>query len=958
MKSRKSLTERIKENEEKIMYYLKSKYSTEKIEKLEKCMRYICSFLIFINMCIIIIQAGVFAENLQETMKSEILEVLVSSENDNTTEESLDDDVKIVTNTIDEFQSEVSNLGDQHLKSDSQFSTKRLIVISSNEQFENYNPDSVVNYGNLYVLQYNTEDETQNAYNNLKASEEIQMVEIDIVMEAEENITNENNIQESSNQIETELKKYLDSLNSTKDIKVAILDTGINKSKEIFNNKIIDLGINLSSSGSENSITDDNGHGTEMATIILENASDKVKLMPIKVANSEGKATVLNTYLGLLKAIDNNANVINISMNTTESSQSQILTNAINEATQKGIQVIVSAGNNGKNTSNVTPSNIDSAIVVSAINKDNTFANYSNFGNTVDYSAYGEYNGKTGTSYSAASVTGIIADVLSKGQNIDILDKYAIDLGDNGVDNYFGKGLVSLTYNNNKVNEETNNDETNNDEKNTYFVNNIQNSEKSNNEKDTDLLNISGEITTNKSTDNLKINLGTNAIVDSVTDGGRYATNNSNNVTNIILSGETNSLNINIKNKYDLNYVYGSNKSGNISWASSTMGWWGNYKMHLVGSAGGNISFYNTQIAGGMQSAYGGNGTIADFNTVEVPKGSTVNYTVGLRPDYFSGSISVNPKTDTDYSNTIYTENLTQTHNGNGRNTYNGDTGLTQGRGGVALAYSGGMTSVYFGNTNNYYIAGGGGGGAVGMFYARLSTDNPTNSLLIREGFIQQGINGFDADTYVNWQGGIYNSIPDWIISFGQTILGTKNGQTTVWGPGMGINIKSNRSYYSGISNAQRISTDASLSVVPISDDGLGHAFGGDSGIATRKENNGIYYFERVNGTTVSGKNSGDGSGYIYCESKKITLRNPTKTGYIFNGWTCNSNATQVNNGDGTTTFTITDNNSEITANWIPITYYIAYNGNGETSGSTHTFDIAKQLTKNGYKREYTVTYN
>jgi len=51
-----------------------------------------------------------------------------------------------------------------------------------------------------------------------------------------------------------------------------------------------------------------------------------------------------------------------------------------------------------------------------------------------------------------------------------------------------------------------------------------------------------------------------------------------------------------------------------------------------------------------------------------------------------------------------------------------------------------------------------------------------------------------------------------------------------------------------------------------------------------------------------------------------------------------------------------------ISVTFKPITYTVSYNGNGNTSGSTasssHTYDVAKALTCNGFTRAYTVTYN
>ena len=342
--------------------------------------------------------------------------------------------------TLSDLSSEVIELNiEDNLNSTNMYATKRLIVLSSTSEFNNYNATSVVNYDNLYILTYETEEACKSAYKQISEDSTILSVEVDAIMETEENdTTSTKNVTTST---ETDLKVYLNSLTPSKEIKVAILDTGIDTSK--FDN-IIDLGINLSSSGEQNSILDDNGHGTEIAELIMQNSnSNYVKLMPIKIANSDGKATVLNTYLGIQKAIENGADIINISMNTIKSNTSQVLEDAINEASDKGIIVIVSAGNNSMDTNNISPANVESAIVVSAIDNNNNFSSYSNYGATIDYCSYGTCGDKTGTSYAAANVAGIIADLLSKTETTSLLDQYLIDLGDNGKDIYYGNGLLA-----------------------------------------------------------------------------------------------------------------------------------------------------------------------------------------------------------------------------------------------------------------------------------------------------------------------------------------------------------------------------------------------------------------------------------------------------------------------------------------------------------------------------------
>ncbi len=95
------------------------------------------------------------------------------------------------------------------------------------------------------------------------------------------------------------------------------------------------------------------------------------------------------------------------------------------------------------------------------------------------------------------------------------------------------------------------------------------------------------------------------------------------------------------------------------------------------------------------------------------------------------------------------------------------------------------------------------------------------------------------------------------------------------------------------------------------------------------------------------------------------TASAPTRTGYTFGGY-----FTQINGG-GTQYYTASmasKRNWDIAqpttlyAMWTANTYTVTYNGNGHTAGttanSTHTYDVEKQLTANGYTRSYLVTYN
>lgn len=81
------------------------------------------------------------------------------------------------------------------------------------------------------------------------------------------------------------------------------------------------------------------------------------------------------------------------------------------------------------------------------------------------------------------------------------------------------------------------------------------------------------------------------------------------------------------------------------------------------------------------------------------------------------------------------------------------------------------------------------------------------------------------------------------------------------------------------------------------------------------------------------------------------TLPTTSRTGYTFKGWfTAASGGTKIS-----TTTTMPASNPTYYAQWTANTYTIAFNGNGATGGSTAsmsmTYDVAKNLTKNGFVR-------
>jgi subtilisin family serine protease len=151
---------------------------------------------------------------------------------------------------------------------------------------------------------------------------------------------------------------------------------------------------------------DDNGHGTHVAGLAagtLGGVAPEAKIMPVKVLSSQGSGDLATITAGILYAIQNGADIINLSLGGPGSGSLtrdlQDLINVVEIAKQNNVLIIAAAGNGGNdglgdcNDENpVYPSNIpkDNMISVAAVDSNNSLTSYSNYGtNTVHIAAPG-----------------------------------------------------------------------------------------------------------------------------------------------------------------------------------------------------------------------------------------------------------------------------------------------------------------------------------------------------------------------------------------------------------------------------------------------------------------------------------------------------------------------------------------------------------------------------------------
>ena len=252
----------------------------------------------------------------------------------------------------------------------------------------------------------------------------------------------------------------LANLGENRTVVVAVVDTGFSSSDPIFNDRILP-GYNAASGNYD--VSDTEGHGTAMASVIAYTTfyNPNIKIMPIKIDNN-GDIEASPFEKGIEYAIAQNVDVINISIDAdVRNGDSYVsgIESAIKTATNKGISVVVSSGNDAEDTIGWSPARMSNVICVGSINEQSIVSNFSNFGNSLDFVAPGEniltirpdnaYS-ETGTSPAAASISGICALLKlnfpdATTDNIQrILQAYATDLGPIGWDDYYGWGLPNL----------------------------------------------------------------------------------------------------------------------------------------------------------------------------------------------------------------------------------------------------------------------------------------------------------------------------------------------------------------------------------------------------------------------------------------------------------------------------------------------------------------------------------
>lgn len=172
---------------------------------------------------------------------------------------------------------------------------------------------------------------------------------------------------------------------------VAVIDTGVSPLPDLPAATILE---GRSFVPGTSTAADDHGHGTHVAGTIAQATDNGVgaaglapraKILPLKVLSRTGSGQSAWIAAAIDEAVDQGADVINLSLG---GGHSDVVVNAVEKAREAGVVVVAAAGNTGRQGLG-SPADSPSAIGVSAVGPDDQLAPYSTWGQGVEIAAPG-----------------------------------------------------------------------------------------------------------------------------------------------------------------------------------------------------------------------------------------------------------------------------------------------------------------------------------------------------------------------------------------------------------------------------------------------------------------------------------------------------------------------------------------------------------------------------------------
>ncbi|MFQ6058698.1 MAG: S8 family serine peptidase, partial [Anaerolineae bacterium] len=243
---------------------------------------------------------------------------------------------------------------------------------------------------------------------------------------------------------------------------IAILDTGVDLNHEDLQGKLLQ---GYDFANRDNDPSDDHGHGTHVAGIAaaatnngrgVAGVSYNCRIMPVKVLSNSGSGSHSWIAQGITYATDQGARVINMSLGGYISSYT--LEAAVEYAWNHGVLLVAAAGNDSTAYPSY-PAAYEQVMGVSATDRYDQRASFSNYGSYISVAAPGvsilstvrggSYQFWSGTSMASPHVAGLAGLVFAQDPSRtnatvqQIIEGTADDLGSSGWDHIYGYGRIN-----------------------------------------------------------------------------------------------------------------------------------------------------------------------------------------------------------------------------------------------------------------------------------------------------------------------------------------------------------------------------------------------------------------------------------------------------------------------------------------------------------------------------------
>lgn len=252
-------------------------------------------------------------------------------------------------------------------------------------------------------------------------------------------------------------------------VEIAIVDTGVDRLHPDLTGRATTGGTALDGASVVTPGTggeDPHGHGTHVAGIAAATADNGIgirgvapaaTIIPVRVLDAAGRGWNSDVAAGITWAVDQGAEVINLSLGGTY--RSQAVTNAITYADAAGVVVVAAAGNGGAGAPRHFPGADERTVAVGSMDADKSVSRFSTTGDYVDVVAPGSgilstapdggYQYMSGTSMASPFVSGVVAllignrGAMEPGSVLQQLTSSADDAGPSGFDPAYGHGIIN-----------------------------------------------------------------------------------------------------------------------------------------------------------------------------------------------------------------------------------------------------------------------------------------------------------------------------------------------------------------------------------------------------------------------------------------------------------------------------------------------------------------------------------